>query len=104
MLQALCSNNEPYVDHGIEVLYRFANFDPFNPRCRYFGRNFDLGQVRSTSFSGAMSWRLTSQCLPISFPQFERFRRIMHTTPYAVLLGHESATILSALEVSGSWQ
>ena len=34
--QALQHNNEPYVDHGVEVLYRFGNFDPFQ-RCQYFG-------------------------------------------------------------------
>lgn len=28
-LQALRDNDKPYFDHGIEVLYRFANIDPF---------------------------------------------------------------------------
>lgn len=74
-LEALQQNNTPYVDHGVEVLYRFANFDPFNPRTRYFGRQFDLGQ-------------------------FERFRRIVHTPPFRTLLGHKSSEIRSSLEVS----
>jgi hypothetical protein len=36
VLQALRDNNVPRVDHGIEVLYRFAAFDPFQ-RSHYFG-------------------------------------------------------------------
>jgi hypothetical protein len=35
-LQALQLNNMPYANHGIEVLYRFARFDPFC-RSEYFG-------------------------------------------------------------------
>ena len=35
-MQALKENSTPYVDHGIEVMYRFANFDPFQ-RASYFG-------------------------------------------------------------------
>lgn len=35
-LQALQHNDKPYFDHGIEVLYRYANFDPFQ-RSKYFG-------------------------------------------------------------------
>lgn len=34
--QALRTNDKPYFDHGIEVMYRFASFDPFQ-RCKYFG-------------------------------------------------------------------
>ncbi len=34
--QSLRENNKPYADHGVEVLYRFANFDPFQ-RAKYFG-------------------------------------------------------------------
>jgi hypothetical protein len=30
--QALQDNNVPHVDHGIEVLYRFGNFSPFEVR------------------------------------------------------------------------
>jgi hypothetical protein len=36
ILQALRDNNVPRVDHGIEVLYRFAAFDPFQ-WSHYFG-------------------------------------------------------------------
>lgn len=35
-LQALKQNDKPYFDHGIEVLYRYSNLDPFQ-RSRYFG-------------------------------------------------------------------
>lgn len=35
-IQALKNNNKPYADHGIEVMYRFAAFDPFE-RSKYFG-------------------------------------------------------------------
>ncbi len=35
-LQALANNHMPYRDQGIEVLYRFASFDPFL-RSNYFG-------------------------------------------------------------------
>ncbi len=35
-LAALAQNDKPAYDHGIEVLYRFANFDPFS-RSKYFG-------------------------------------------------------------------
>eukprot|EP00878_Enallax_costatus_P005473 GHUV01005744.1.p1 GENE.GHUV01005744.1~~GHUV01005744.1.p1 ORF type:complete len:210 (+),score=12.84 GHUV01005744.1:182-811(+) len=73
-LQALRVNEHPRYDHGIEVLYRFANFDPFQ-RSRYFGKSFDLGQ-------------------------FERFRRIMHIPAYKPLLNHEQVTTLSTLKVS----
>jgi len=41
-LSALKNNNEPYLDHGIEVLYRFAGIDPWS-RSDYFGRSLDLG-------------------------------------------------------------
>ncbi|GJP62433.1 hypothetical protein CLOP_g19497 [Closterium sp. NIES-67] len=44
-LWALQCNDHPYPDHGVEVMYRFAGFDPFE-RSRYFGPRFDLGQVR----------------------------------------------------------
>jgi hypothetical protein len=36
VLQALRDSNVPRVDYGIEVLYRFAAFDPFQ-RSHYFG-------------------------------------------------------------------
>ncbi|KAG2483704.1 hypothetical protein HYH03_017423 [Edaphochlamys debaryana] len=77
-LEALRKNNDPYADHGVEVLYRFSNFDPFT-RSSYFGRSLDLGQ-------------------------FERFRRVMHTPYYATLLDHSSAEVLSSLQLAeGVW-
>ena len=73
-MNAFANNNEPYVDHGIEVAYRFADFDPLTQPHTYFGRNLDLGQ-------------------------FERFRRIFHTQAYRVLLKHEGHTVVSSLQV-----
>lgn len=73
-LKALQHNNFPTLDHGIEVLYRFANFDPFS-RSNYFGRSLDLGQ-------------------------FERFRRIFYTKCFTTLLSHTEHTMLSSLEVA----
>ncbi|KAH9303575.1 hypothetical protein KI387_007979, partial [Taxus chinensis] len=73
-LQALKCNNEPHQDHGVEVMYRFAGFDPFE-RSNYFGTAFDLGQ-------------------------FERFRRIFHHSTYRVLLSHKEIKILSSLYVN----
>jgi len=72
-LAALKNNNSPYVDHGIEILYRFAGFDPWE-RSTYFGRSLDLGQ-------------------------FERFRRVFSTQCFAALPNHTESTILSTLEV-----
>lgn len=76
MLEALQNNNEPTYDHGIEVLYRFAgrHLDPFAPSM-YFGRPLDLGQ-------------------------FERFRRIMNTECFRILVNHTDYDFLSTLEVS----
>ncbi|KAL0330259.1 UNVERIFIED_CONTAM: hypothetical protein Sradi_5012600 [Sesamum radiatum] len=80
-LDALMFNDQPRPDYGIEVMYRFAGFDPFE-RSTYFGPFFDLGQ-------------------------FERFRRIFHHSSYRVLLGHRERKILSSLNVKervgGSW-
>ncbi len=73
LFQSLRQNNEPYVDHGIEVLYRFADIDPF-ARSGYFGRRLDLGQ-------------------------FERFRRVLHTSQYRALLSHRCAEPLSTLRL-----
>ncbi|CAM6083762.1 unnamed protein product [Calypogeia fissa] len=70
-LDALQINDQPYPDHGVEVMYRFAGFDPFQ-RSTYFGPTFDLGQ-------------------------FERFRRIFHHSTYRVLLCHKEREILSSL-------
>ncbi|CAN1169190.1 hypothetical protein LINPERPRIM_LOCUS19654 [Linum perenne] len=72
-LDALKHNDQPRQDYGIEVMYRFAGFDPFE-RSTYFGPFFDLGQ-------------------------FERFRRIFHHSTYRVLLGHKERKILSSLLV-----
>jgi hypothetical protein len=76
-LEYLRTNTRPYVDHGIEVLYRFADIDPFEIRCRYFGadKSMDLGQ-------------------------FERFRRMLHTNQYRALLNHTEARELSMLKLS----
>ncbi|EYU21939.1 hypothetical protein ABFS82_01G029400 [Erythranthe guttata] len=73
-LDALMFNDQPRPDYGIEVMYRFAGFDPFE-RSTYFGPFFDLGQ-------------------------FERFRRIFHHSSYRVLLGHKERNILSSLNVN----
>jgi hypothetical protein len=73
-LDALKYNNEPHQDHGVEVMYRFSSFDPFE-RSKYFGPVFDLGQ-------------------------FERFRRIFHHSAYRVLLSHKERKILSSLTAS----
>ncbi|XP_073050952.1 uncharacterized protein [Primulina eburnea] len=73
-LDALMFNDQPRPDYGIEVMYRFAGFDPFE-RSTYFGPFFDLGQ-------------------------FERFRRIFHHSSYRVLLGHRERKILSSLNVN----
>ena len=48
-LQALKNNNNPRHDYGIEVLYRFAEIDPWQ-RSHYFGVSLDLGK-ESFSFS-----------------------------------------------------
>ncbi|KAK7311856.1 hypothetical protein RJT34_10278 [Clitoria ternatea] len=72
-LEALKYNDHPRQDYGIEVMYRFAGFDPFE-RSTYFGPFFDLGQ-------------------------FERFRRIFHHSTYRVLLGHKERKIMSSLFV-----
>lgn len=42
-LKALQHNNFPTLDHGIEVLYKFSGFDPWQ-RSSYFGRSLDLGK------------------------------------------------------------
>lgn len=73
-LKSLQHNNFPYPDHGVEILYRFANFDPFS-RSTFFGKPLDLGQ-------------------------FERFRRVLYTKTYETLLNHTEHKILSCLEIS----
>ena len=56
-------------DRGILLLYDFALFNPWE-RASYFGRKLDLGQ-------------------------FERFRNVIHTKPYRVLLRNRNWAILS---------
>lgn len=73
-LRALQVNNEPWVDHGVEVLYRFAAFNPFE-RSTYFGQSWDLGQ-------------------------FERFRRLARDKPYDILLWHHHHQVVSSFQVS----
>ena len=53
VFQALQCNNEPSRDHGVEVLYRFADFDPF-ARCWYFGCAL-LVQQRRTFFGHCLA-------------------------------------------------
>ncbi|XP_052206652.1 uncharacterized protein LOC127811012 [Diospyros lotus] len=72
-LDALMFNDQPYQDYGIEVMYRFAGFDPFK-RSTYFGPLFDLGQ-------------------------FDKFRWIFHHSTYRSLIGHRERKILSSLRV-----
>jgi hypothetical protein len=48
-LKALQHNNFPTLDHGIEVLYKFSGFDPWQ-RSSYFGRSLDLGGSRFAEF------------------------------------------------------
>ncbi|KAJ7555135.1 hypothetical protein O6H91_05G023700 [Diphasiastrum complanatum] len=73
-LEALQANDNPYPDHGVEVLYRFAGLDPFQ-LSRYFGQRIDLGQ-------------------------FDKFKRIFHHSTYRLLLDHKRRCILSSLYVS----
>ena len=47
-LKALRHNHFPTHDAGIEVLYRFAGFDPWQ-RSNYFGRSLDLGATHVAS-------------------------------------------------------
>lgn len=57
--QALRDNNTPYIDHGVEVLYRFADLDPF-VRSRFFGPSLDLGQVRRSEVVGSALHKVVS--------------------------------------------
>ncbi|KAK3137933.1 hypothetical protein QOZ80_5AG0362310 [Eleusine coracana subsp. coracana] len=70
-LESLKYNDHPRQDYGIEIMYEFAEFDPFE-RSTYFGRLLDLGE-------------------------FERFQRLFHHSAYRVLLGHKERKILSSL-------
>jgi len=73
-MEALRANDRPYRDHGVEVLYRFADIDPFEVGrgSSYGGRRQDLGQ-------------------------FERFRRLFHAPGHAPLLGHGGYEVVGAL-------
>jgi hypothetical protein len=64
-LEALKYNDQPRQDYGIEVMYRFAGFDPFE-RSTYFGRQFDLGQCYSSLnvSGGYFTIQLIGFCLP----------------------------------------
>lgn len=73
-LKALQHNTFPHSDAGIEAVYRFTDFDPFE-RTTYFGVNLDLGE-------------------------FERFKRIFYTPCYITLLNLTSWEVTSTLEVS----
>ncbi|GAA0155556.1 hypothetical protein LIER_13258 [Lithospermum erythrorhizon] len=53
-LDALKFNDKPHEDYGIEVMYRFAGFDPFE-RSTYFGRFFDFISLNSLHRIGG-SW------------------------------------------------
>ncbi|THG04080.1 hypothetical protein TEA_025402 [Camellia sinensis var. sinensis] len=55
-LDALMFNDQPRPDYGIEVMYRFAGFDPFE-RSTYFGPFFDLGQADFPPFDlSSVAW------------------------------------------------
>ena len=73
-LDSLARNDEPHLNHGILLLYNFALFDPWS-RSDYFGRKMDLGQ-------------------------FERFRNVLHTHAYRVLLRNSEWRILSEISPS----
>ena len=73
-LKALQHNNFPTADAGIEIMYRFADIDPWS-RSTYFGRSLDLGQ-------------------------WERFRRVFNTKCFTTLLNHSEHHFISSLEVS----
>ena len=42
-LDALRFNDTPHRDAGLELLYAFSAFDPWDLRAMYFGRSMDLG-------------------------------------------------------------
>jgi len=75
ILQALRENKGigPSKDEGMEALYAFANFDIWEVNSSFFGgKKMDIGQ-------------------------FERFRRVMITHPYGILLRHTKHTVLSSV-------
>lgn len=103
-LKALQENNTPTIDAGIEVLYRFAGFDPWQ-RSTYFGVSLDLGQsarfVRCVGAASAQkheAQRPSPPSLPPSPPPSPH--RIFYTPPYITLLNHSHHEVLSTLEVA----
>lgn len=72
---ALQRNDTPTTDAGVETLYAFAVIDLYLAKSQYFGASADLGQ-------------------------FERFRRVLHSPKYRVLLSHVDRRVLSTLHVS----
>ena len=72
---ALQQNDTPTTDAGVETLYAFAVIDLYLAKSKYFGASADLGQ-------------------------FERFRRVLHSPKYRVLLSHVDRRVLSTLHVS----
>ena len=111
---ALARNDEPHCDAGVETLYAFADVDLYAPRSRYFGVNQDLGQFEvrrqtppprcgenTTQPTHPLVARLTrvwGTHLARAFVQ--RFRRVMHTPQYRVLLNHVALRVQSTLRVS----
>lgn len=77
-LEALRENNVPQKDHGIEVLYRFADFDLLSDAStlsRFFGRFTDIGR-------------------------FELFRLQFNEPPFSLLLDHIDSKVTSSLKLS----
>lgn len=71
-------------------------------RCTYFGRSLDLGQFERCGACTPLSSRAPcNHTVPDPTLMSGRFRRIMHTPAYKVLLNHHSATTISTLEVGG---
>ncbi|GKE24341.1 hypothetical protein Tco_1435853 [Tanacetum coccineum] len=97
-LDALMYNDQPRPDYGVEVMYRFAGFDPFE-RSLYFGPSFDLGQVSANMQPIVVNVVLLVEFTCLLGMQFERFRRIFHHSTYRVLLNHKERKILSTLNV-----
>ena len=72
-LDALGANAND-VNLGVITLYNYALFNPWS-RSDYFGRRLDLGQL-------------------------ERFRNVLHTQPYRILLRNSSWGIISSMSPS----
>ena len=60
-MQALQLNNMPYSNHGIEVAYRFAKFDPFE-RSQYFGCGCSVPELIARGSAPAMNMHLAVLC------------------------------------------